>query len=141
MLRIVCDWWIIPVHRCVTDSFWISLCKLHIWKFFSRHNSIMIKQSWSYFMNKICHPKFLDIIVIVKEWYFWLFFSHSKNDANCVPIGSATKGWMNQELRCFMHYIMHYFWEIRLRRQTFGTWSWATISRSKRNIIWKHLIS
>ena len=46
-------------------------------------------------MNKICHPKFLDIIVIVKEWYFWLFFSHSKNDANCVPIGSAKKG-LNQ---------------------------------------------
>ena len=35
----------------------------------------MIKQSLSYFIKKICHQKFLDIIVIVKEWYFWLFFS------------------------------------------------------------------
>ena len=43
-------------------------------------------------MSKICYPKVLEIIVIVKEWYFLLFFSHSKKDATCVPIGSATKG-------------------------------------------------
>ena len=52
----------------------------------------MIKQSLSYFIIKICNPKNLEIIVIVKECDFLLFFSHSKTVANCVPIGAGTKG-------------------------------------------------
>ena len=29
-------------------------------------------------MSKVCHPKVLEIIVIVKEWYFLLFFLTQK---------------------------------------------------------------